>query len=71
MDITAAKAKLVAQLKQKIRDKGVIEVMTRVPREYFVPIEEHNLAYEDMALPIGFDQTISQPYIVALMTEAL
>jgi len=45
--------------------------MARVPREYFVPPAQQRLAYEDIPLPIGFDQTISQPLIIALMTEAL
>ena len=71
MDFAAARARLVAQLRQEIKDERVIEAMARVPRECFVPLEEQHLAYEDMPLPIGFDQTISQPYIVALMTEAL
>ena len=71
MDFAAARARLVAQLRQEIKDERVIEAMARVPRECFVPLEEQQLAYEDMALPIGFGQTISQPYIVALMTQAL
>lgn len=71
MDFAVARAKLVAQLRQEIKDERVIEAMARVPRECFVPLEQQHLAYEDMALPIGFDQTISQPYIVAMMTEAL
>jgi len=45
--------------------------MSRVPREQFVPPESRHLAYEDMPLPIGLEQTISQPFIIALMTEAL
>ncbi len=45
--------------------------MARVPRECFVPPDEQHLAYEDMPLPIGLEQTISQPLIIALMTEAL
>ncbi len=71
MDFAAARARLVVQLRQEIKDERVIEAMARVPRECFVPPEEQHLAYEDMPLPIGFDQTISQPYIVALMTEAM
>ncbi len=71
MDFAAARARLVAQLQQDIRDKRVLEVMSCVPRERFVPSEVQHMAYEDMPLPIGFDQTISQPYIVGLMTEAL
>ena len=45
--------------------------MTRIPRELFVPPEAQHLAYEDMPLAIGLEQTISQPLIIALMTEAL
>jgi protein-L-isoaspartate(D-aspartate) O-methyltransferase len=53
-----------------IRDKRVLEVMGRVPRHLFVPDAVRDEAYEDHPLPIGEGQTISQPYIVALMTEA-
>jgi len=45
--------------------------MARIPRERFVPEESRHLAYEDIPLPIGLEQTISQPFIIALMTEAL
>jgi protein-L-isoaspartate(D-aspartate) O-methyltransferase len=45
--------------------------MARVPRERFVPPGSQHLAYEDIPLPIGFEQTISQPFIIALMTQAL
>ena len=71
MDSAAARVRLVAQLRQEIKDELVIEAMSRVPRECFIPLEEQHSAYEDMPLPIGFGQTISQPYIVALMTQAL
>ena len=71
MDFEAARAGLVKHLSTEIRDKQVLAAMARVPRELFVPSHEQHLAYEDMPLPIGFDQTISQPFIVALMTEAL
>jgi len=54
-----------------IRDKRVIEVMKKVPRHLFVPEDIIESAYDDRALPIGHGQTISQPYIVALMTELL
>jgi len=54
-----------------IRDKRVIEVMKKVPRHLFVPEDIIESAYDDRALPIGRGQTISQPYIVALMTELL
>jgi len=45
--------------------------MSRIPREKFIPPEYRHAAYEDRPLPIGFEQTISQPYIIALMTQAL
>ena len=54
-----------------IRDARVLEAMTRVPRHRFVPQDHQDAAYGDHPLPIGFGQTISQPYIVAFMTEAL
>lgn len=52
-----------------IRDPLVLDAMSLVPREQFVLAEDQNRAYEDCALPIGYRQTISQPYIVALMLE--
>jgi len=54
-----------------VRDERVLRVMQEVPRHLFVPEHIQHLAYEDTPLPIGQGQTISQPYIVALMTEAL
>jgi len=54
-----------------MRDQAVLTAMRTVPREAFVPSELRAYAYEDMPLPIGDRQTISQPYIVAWMTEAL
>jgi protein-L-isoaspartate(D-aspartate) O-methyltransferase len=54
-----------------VRRPEVLAAMERVPRHVFVPEEVLDLAYEDRPLPIGKDQTISQPYIVAYMTEAL
>jgi protein-L-isoaspartate(D-aspartate) O-methyltransferase len=54
-----------------IRDHRVLDAMGRVPRERFVPPELIGEAYSDYPLPIGEGQTISQPYIVALMTEGL
>jgi protein-L-isoaspartate(D-aspartate) O-methyltransferase len=53
-----------------IRDPAVLAAMGRVPRRLFVPHAYQHLAHGDRPLPIGFDQTISQPYIVAYMTEA-
>lgn len=58
-------------LGRDIRDPAVVRAMREVPREEFVPEELTDYAYEDYPLPIGEDQTISQPYIVAYMTEAL
>ena len=54
-----------------IWDELVLDAMRKVPREQFVPEVERDFAYTDGPLPIGAGQTISQPYIVALMTEAL
>lgn len=54
-----------------VRDERTLTAMREVPRHLFVRESEQPLAHADMPLPIGHDQTISQPYIVALMTEAL
>ncbi|HPK79996.1 MAG TPA: methyltransferase domain-containing protein, partial [Rectinema sp.] len=54
-----------------IRDKRVLDAMRRVPRHLFVPSSYRVEAYEDYPLPIGSGQTISQPFIVAFMAEAL
>jgi protein-L-isoaspartate(D-aspartate) O-methyltransferase len=54
-----------------ISDRRVLEAMRRVPRHIFVPEAQRSRAYEDMPLPVGEGQTISQPYIVAWMTELL
>lgn len=54
-----------------VTDPQVLKAMRSVPRHQFVPSEYLDQAYEDHPLPIGFGQTISQPYIVALMTESL
>ena len=71
MDFAAARAGLIRELSGGIDDKRVLEAMASVPRERFLPQEMGGYAYEDRPLPIGFSQTISQPFIVALMTEAL
>jgi protein-L-isoaspartate(D-aspartate) O-methyltransferase len=62
---------MLALLRDVISDPRVIDAMAAVPRERFVPPELHRRAYDDNALPIGEGQTISQPLIVAMMTEAL
>ena len=60
------------QIRQRdIADTRVLEAMTSIPRERFVPPVARSHAYDDGPLAIGFGQTISQPYIVAYMTEAL
>jgi len=71
MDFYAARAELIDHLSTEIKDKRVLEAMCSVPRELFVPPQSQHLAYEDRPLPIGYNQTISQPFIIALMTEAL
>ena len=58
-------------IRRGINDKRVLEAMRKVPRHLFVPQDVINEAYNDYPLPIGHGQTISQPYMVALMTEAL
>ncbi len=72
-DYEKEREKLVREhiLKEGIKDKKVIESMLTVPREKFVPDKYKKSAYWDQPLPIGYGQTISQPYIVALMTELL
>jgi protein-L-isoaspartate(D-aspartate) O-methyltransferase len=63
---------VASQLRARgIRDERVLAAMARVPRHEFVPSEFRLQAYEDHPLPIGQDQTISQPYMVALMLEYL
>jgi protein-L-isoaspartate(D-aspartate) O-methyltransferase len=71
--IAKARAAMVArQLERRgIRDPRVLDAMRTVPREAFVPGEPRTSAYDDRALPIDRGQTISQPYIVARMTELL
>jgi len=69
---SAERAQMVReQLRSRgIRDQSVLAAMMRVPRHRFVPALYQDMAYADHPLPIGFDQTISQPYIVGYMTEA-
>lgn len=72
-DFEQRRARMVQrQIEERgISDPAVLAAMRRVPRHLFVPPEIMDEAYEDRPLPIGYDQTISQPYIVALMTELL
>lgn len=71
MGLEVARARLIDSLSQEISDKRVLSAIARVPRELFVPPAIYYSAYEDVPLSIGFGQTISQPFIVALMTQAL
>jgi protein-L-isoaspartate(D-aspartate) O-methyltransferase len=72
-DLEAARAAMVEnQLRTRgIADERVLQSMAAIPRERFVPYESRHDAYADEALPIGVGQTISQPYMVARMTELL
>ncbi|MER2600356.1 MAG: protein-L-isoaspartate(D-aspartate) O-methyltransferase [Caldilineales bacterium] len=71
-DFAAQRAVLAQQLAAAgVRDARVLAAMSRVPREVFVPVDERSAAYYDGPLPIGQGQTISQPYVVAVMTELL
>lgn len=72
-DFKALREKMVReQIEARgIKDKRVLEAIRKIERHKFVPLIERHLAYEDTPLPIGEGQTISQPYIVALMTELL
>jgi protein-L-isoaspartate(D-aspartate) O-methyltransferase len=68
----ARRAMVEGQLRGRdIADENVLEAMAQVPRELFVPEPERVRAYADAALPIGHGQTISQPYMVARIAEAL
>jgi len=72
-DAEARRQKMImTQLAERgIHDTRVLDVMARVPREHFLPADVRHLAYEDCALPIAESQTMSQPYMVAIMSEAL
>lgn len=70
-ELKAARERLIEQLAREISDERLLGVMDKVPREAFVPSVSRRFAYEDRPLPIGEGQTISQPFIVALMTQAL
>jgi len=70
-DLERARENLLRYLEYEIADKRVIEALKRVPREAFVSQEQYQAAYDDRPLSIGFGQTISQPFIVALMVQAL
>lgn len=75
IDYAAARTRMVEQqlasTRRGISDTAVLKAMATVPRHEFVPEELQPYAYEDRPLPIGYAQTISQPYVVAFMTEIL
>jgi protein-L-isoaspartate(D-aspartate) O-methyltransferase len=71
IDYQAARESLVRSLRAEITDERVLSAFARVPRERFVPPELQRYAYDDRPLPIGHGQTISQPLMVAVMTQAL
>jgi protein-L-isoaspartate(D-aspartate) O-methyltransferase len=71
VDLERARQSLFNSLDREIADNRVVDAMRRVPREAFVPQEQYHAAYDDRPLSIGFGQTISQPFIVALMIQAL
>jgi protein-L-isoaspartate(D-aspartate) O-methyltransferase len=73
VELAEARARMVAEqlARRGVRDRGVLDAMGRVPREEFVAPSDRWRAYADQALPIGEGQTISQPYMVAVMTAAL
>ena len=70
-DLEWARENLLKYLDHEIVDKRVVEAMKHVPREAFVSPELYHVAYDDRPLSIGFGQTISQPFIVALMVQVL
>ena len=72
-DLARLRERMVAEqmAARDIKDPRVLEAMRKVPRHLFVPPDQQRAAYEDHPLPIGRGQTISQPYIVAYMTQAL
>ena len=72
MRVSVTRDEMVEQLRRLgIADRRVLASIARVPRERFVRDEQRDVAYGDHALPIGLSQTISQPYVVARMTELL
>ena len=70
-ELERAKSRLFAALRSRVPCGRILDAMERVPRELFVPESRRHLSYEDMPLPIGDGQTVSQPHIVAIMTHAL
>ncbi|MEM4298121.1 MAG: hypothetical protein QW815_07130, partial [Nitrososphaerota archaeon] len=73
LDDRVARARMVAEqlVRRGIKEARVLQAMNKVPRHLFVDESLRSMAYDDSPLPIGEGQTMSQPYMVALMTEAL
>lgn len=72
MNFELAKEKLLTELKlEGIKDEKVLEAFSKIPRHFFVPKEMIEESYLNIALPIGYGQTVSQPYTIAVMLEAL
>ena len=72
MTVASRKIRLVMELRRNgISDTGVLSAIETIPRQAFVPITFRDQAYENRALPIGHGQTLSQPQVVAAMTQAL
>ena len=72
MNLAQRKVRLLLKLRKAgINNHDVLKAIERLPRELFIPAQFTDQAYEDQALPIGSGQTISQPHIVAIMTQAL
>ena len=73
VDLAGERQRMVQEqlMPRGVHDKRVLAAMSKVPREEFVPQASRAASYTDQPLPIGYDQTISQPYIVAFMTEQL
>ena len=69
--IRANTDQVAAQIGKAALDKRVLSAMAKVPRHEFVPVEVQPYAYQNTPLPIGFDKTISQPLMVAVMTDLL
>ena len=70
-EVRQTRRRLMERLRREIGDERVLRAMERVPRTAFVPPASRHMAYEDVPLAIGHGQTVSQPYIVAVMTAAL
>jgi protein-L-isoaspartate(D-aspartate) O-methyltransferase len=72
-DFAAERQRMVQQqlIARGVNNERVLAAMAKVPREEFIPADSNAVSYEDGPLPIGYGQTISQPYIVAFMTEKL